>query len=163
MSRGGLRSGGGDAYDLKMQKRRDHNCLEFSVATAVLGALVAVAAIIMAGFAIGYAQRDAKLQTYVASSAIVNSPFQHALDATAAPLAMVLPNDLSDYVGKTYQIYSRSNQPHTVTIAAGSLTTTYDGVNTIATFGGAIGDGFTMFVLDKNRVVILHSVNIAFS
>lgn len=61
----------------KLKERRRQNCANFVIATSILGAVIAVAAIIMAAITIGYATRNATSQTYVASGVVVASPFYH--------------------------------------------------------------------------------------
>jgi len=103
-------------------------------------------------------------QSYVTSGPIRPSPYTIFLDSTAAPIAMTLPNDLSSYnVGEEYTVLSRSAQPHTITIEAGALGTTWDGVNKVATFGGAKGDGLIFHVLAKDLVQVTFVNNVAFS
>lgn len=132
-------------------------------ATSIIAICLAIAGTVIAIFAyvdVGYLTNAESLTT---SQPIRPTPYAFHLDSSAAPLAMSLPNDLSAYVGRVYAIYSRTDQPHTVTIDSGTLATTWDGVNKVATFGGAKGDGLTFRVLAKDLVVVLQTKNIAFS
>ena len=74
---------------------------------------------------------------------------------------MTLVNDLSPFLNKEYAIYSRTAFAHTITIAAGA--STWNGADKIATFGGAIGDGFKFRVLDTNLIAVTSNTNVAFS
>jgi len=135
------------------------NC---AAGTAIF-AIIAVAGVaVLAAIALNSARHKDRLQTFTTSTEINNTPYKVRLDG-AGPLAMTLPNDLSGFVGATYFITAGTAQIHTVTISPGPLTTTFDGVNTIATFGGAVGDGIEMEVISKDRIVIFGNVNVAFS
>ena len=76
---------------------------------------------------------------------------------------MTLPNDLGHLVGIRFRVWSRTAQPHTIRIAAGGLNPTFDGTNKLATFGGAIGDGFVFEVIDRNRIVVEPVRNVVFT
>ena len=76
---------------------------------------------------------------------------------------MVLENDLGSRIGRVYRVWSRSAQPHTVRITSGALATTWDGTSTLATFGGAIGDGFVFEVISKTQTVLLSVNNVVFT
>ena len=96
------------------------------------------------------------------SGQIPNTPYKIRLDGASA-LAMTLPNDLSGYVGATYVISAGTAQTHTVTIQPGIYSTTFDGTNTIASWGGAVGDLIQIEVIGKDRIVVTSNVNVAFS
>jgi len=132
-------------------------------ATTIVAAIIAIVAIIMGTLAFVRMSNIIYAQSYVVSGPIRPSPYTIHLDATAAPQAMTLPDDLSDWVGREYAILSGSDQPHTVTIEAGSLGTTWDGVNKVATFGGAKGDGIMFHVIAKDLITVTFTKNIVLS
>lgn len=76
--------------------------------------------------------------------------------AATSPLAMTLPVDLTP--GRVYHVWSTTAVAHTIT-----STTPWDGVNSVVTLGGAIGDGLVFAVTDSNRIVIETSKNIVLS
>lgn len=140
----------------------------FSLALAFIAMGICIAAIIVASGAKSAATRDQTSQIHLMSEVILPSPHAHYLGATAIDLAMVLPNDLSDYVGKVYRVWATSAKPHKVTIASGGKNPEFCGDNVmthpkIATFGGAIGDGFVFEVVADNKVVIIAVNNVQFS
>ena len=117
---------------------------------------------VLVGITLNTALYSTQITVYTNDGQIENNPLSFALDSTTA-LARSLPNDLQSYVGRVFKVYSRSAQAHTVTLTAGTLTTTWDGTNTVATFGGAIGDGLTFLVLARDKIVILSNTNVVFS
>lgn len=78
----------------------------------------------------------------------------------AAVAAMTLPGDLSSYLDDPYCVISKTAFPHTITMGAGA---TWDGANTIATFGGAAGDMICFHVFSSTQVAVGPIQNIAFS
>lgn len=122
-----------------------------------------VAALVVSVLAYQDAGNPQSATTHLISRVLPVTPFAHYLDATDAPLAMLLENDLSGRVGHVYRVWSRSAQPHTVTIQAGGHNPTWDGTSKTATFGGAIGDGFVFEVVDKNKVVLVAVNNVVFA
>jgi len=132
------------------------------VGSLVFVAVLAVAAAVLASFALSYSLYSTQFRRYTTAGVIDNSPFAAYLDATN-PLAMTLPNDLINYVGRTFTVVSQSAQAHTITLSAGTLTTTWDGANTVATFGGAIGDSITFHVFDHDKITIISNTNVVFS
>ena len=145
------------------KKRKKWNMAGCVFATSIVAILAALAALglgIYVFVGLGYVTSAESLS---ASGPIRPTPYAFHLDASAAAIAMTLPNDLSAHVGRTYAIYSRTAQPHTVTIDAGTLATTWDGANTVATFGGAKGDGLTFRVLAKDLITVVSTKNVAFS
>lgn len=142
---------------------RQQNFLNANVALSILVLIAAGVAIYFAAIATQGVSRLENAQSYTISGAILSQPYAAHLDSSAALIAMTLPNDLASYIGKQYSVYSTTAQPHTITIAGGVHTTTWNGVNTIATFGGAIGDGLTFRVISESRIVIVSVTNVAFS
>lgn len=125
--------------------------------------IISIIAIWLASDARSVSTESRSPMEHLLSREIPPSPLVHYLDSTAGPLTMTLPNDLSAYVGKVYRIRSRSAQPHVVRISTGGDNPTWDGTNTLATFGGAIGDGMVFEVVSKDRIVLDPVTNVAFS
>lgn len=131
--------------------------------TVVFLFVVVAGLAVLSGIALDRALYTSSDVTIATSNSILpSSPYAIRIDGTA-PVATVLPNDLQAYVGRTFYVYSLSAQAHTITITAGTLTSTWDGTNTVATFGGAIGDGMTFHVLSRDRIVIVSNTNVVFS
>lgn len=134
-----------------------------SAGTAIFAIIALAGAFILGGVALNEANNSSSLASYTSSGSTISStPFKVRIDG-ASPLDLRLPNDLSTYVGKTFVITAGTAHAHTVTIESGSLTTTFDGSNNIATLGGAVGDGFVMEVIGKDRVVVFGNINTGFS
>lgn len=135
------------------------------VAIIILFMSLSGAALAVAIMSHNTAWHSESARPYVASGALDGSgPLAHYLDGTAAPLAMTLENDLSARVGKVYRIWSRTAQAHTVRISSGALISTWDSAgSTLATFGGAIGDGFVFEVISRNQCVLISVNNVVFS
>lgn len=132
------------------------------VGSLIFLAVLVVASAVLGGLALNYSMYTTRFHRYTVDGSIDNSPFAIYLDATT-PLAMTLPNDLTNYVGRTFTVVSQSAQAHTVTLSAGTLSPTWDGTNTVATFGGAIGDGVTFHVFDRDKITVISNTNVVFS
>ena len=132
-----------------------------TLAAAILAVIIAVVAIVLGGLAYTNVSRFTGEVSIHSSGALPDSPFPIYLNQAAAPLAMLLPIDLGNRVGNVYRVWSKTAQPHTLTIASGGAT--WDGTNRVATFGGAIGDGLVFEVIDATKVVVWTSINVAFS
>jgi len=100
--------------------------------------------------------------SYTISTRISANPLSHVVSGGAA-LQMTLPNDLTHYVGRVYNFDCASTALHRLTFEAGPLSPTYDGANTIAECGGAIGDGFTFKVSSPTLVRIISNTNMNLS
>ena len=135
------------------------NC---AAGTAIFAILLVIGSCVLGGIALSAARYKDTIASYTQSGVISSTPYKIRLDGLSA-LSMTFPNDLTPYLGATYVISAGTAQAHTVTISAGSISTTYDGVSTIATLGGAIGDGFMVEVISRDRMVILSNTNTAFS
>lgn len=132
--------------------------------TSLIAFVVAAVAIILGAVAIGEAGNLSSQRVYETSIDIQPTPYQIGLGSdSGGALLMTLPNDMYNFVGRRYTINSLNAQMHTVTIDSGTLATTWDGVNKIATFGGAKGDGFTFVVLEKDLIRIESVTNVVFS
>ena len=133
-----------------------------SAGIAIFVFLAVIGCYVFGVFTLNNSRYKDTLASYTTSGEIKNTPYKIRLDG-AAPLAMTLPNDLSAYVAVTYSIFAGTAQAHTITIPAGTYSTTFDGTNTIATFGGAVGDGIMIEVIGKDKIVIISNTNVAFS
>lgn len=148
----------------RMPSRRRHesDCSGCITGTVIFLFVVVIGVAILSGLAFNNSIASSTSVLLSQSGAIANRPHSVAIDGTS-PVAATLPNDLLNYVGRTFYMYSVSAQPHTITILAGTLATTWDGTNTIATLGGAIGDGVTFHVLARDKIVIISNTNAIFS
>lgn len=123
------------------------------IAISVLAIIVAAVAIGLAGFAISHNNNESGPRLLYISGPLPSTPFVTYIDQAAAPLAMTIP--LGGFAaGNVYRIWSRTAQPHTLTLQGGA---TWDGVKTVATWSGAIGDGLVFEFLDSTKVG-LHTV-----
>jgi len=122
----------------------------FTLATSVLAIMFGIAAIVLGALAYSYLQYDIAPAFVRGSGPIPPTPYVFYVDAGSAA-AMVLPNDLSAYVGKVIRIWSRTSQAHTLTIDG--FGSTFDGLGNTVQFGGAIGDGVVFEVILPNLVV----------
>jgi len=79
----------------------------------------------------------------------------------AAVAAMTMPIDLTPYLNNKICVISKSAFAHTITLGAGA---TWNGADTIATFGGAVGDGLCFTVISLTTMFVMGTpVNVAFS
>lgn len=78
----------------------------------------------------------------------------------AAVAALTLPIDLTPYVNNKICLISHTAFAHTVTLGAG---TTWDGANTVATYGGAANDAVCFIVTSLTSLLVISSNNIVFS
>lgn len=124
--------------------------------------LIGLAALGIGVWAVVQSEYPLKQNTYSISTTIPSTPLSHVVTGGAA-LSMQLPNDLTRYMGREYHFDCASTALHRLTIAAGPLTTTYDGVNTIAECGGALGDGFSFKVTGPTLVRITSNNNMNLS
>lgn len=131
-------------------------------AAAVLGVLAGITGCILGGLALGRVNHFNAPGIIHQSGVLPASPEPLYLDQAAAPLQMTLPSNLADRVGNVYRVWSRTDQPHTLQIAAGTGTT-WDGTNFKATLGGAKGDGLVFEVVAPNQIVVHLVRNTVFS
>lgn len=147
-----------------MVDKHEQNFRNCMFATAIAVVIVAAGALIWTSVLWSDLNTLTQVNSYLTNGVLGTNDYTVHLDSTAAALAITLPNDLSKYnMGKIYMIHSNTAQPHTVTIDPGTLTTTFDGVNTAATFGGGVGDGFAFKVISKTRAVVMSPINIVFN
>lgn len=129
-----------------------------TLATSVLAVLISIAAIVVGVLAYVYLQYHIAPAIIRGSGPIPSSPYVFYVDAAGAPAAMILPNDLSEYVGKVYRIFSRTSQPHTLQLSGTG--NTFDGIGSTVQFGGAIGNGLVFEVIAPNFVVVHVAKNV---
>ena len=89
-------------------------------------------------------------------------PQNQVLAGGTAPLAMTLPNNVIEFVGKQYTVDCATLPHHTITILGGSLTTTWDGVHKVATCGGPF-TGFSFRVINNNYIRVTASTGVTFT
>jgi hypothetical protein len=130
--------------------------------TVIFALVLSLGVALLSAFALSYALYPITNTIYTSNAAIQNSPLVGHIDSSVA-LTLTLPNDLSEFVGRTFTFYSRSAHPHVIQIQGGTLTTSWDGVNTVATFGGAKGDGLVFHVFDRNQIAVISNTNVVFS
>lgn len=133
--------------------------------TATFAAVIL--AVIVAGIAIGFGIAAYSYYGYFNSPSLISyggplpvTPYVFYITASGSPAALTLPNNLANYVGNVYRIWSLTNQPHTITIQG--MGSTFNGAATVATFGGAIGDGFVFEVISANFIRVIQAVNVIF-
>lgn len=132
------------------------------LAAAALAVIAGVLGCILGGIAFSTDSHFNHPHRIRVSGEIGSTPYVIHLDQATSPLAMTLPTELSSRVGNVYRIWSLTAQPHTITIGGGTGTT-WDGTNTVATFGGSAGDGFVYEIISPNKIVIWSVTNVAFS
>ena len=133
------------------------------VAFSVVGVLCAIAAIVVAVLAYNAANFPTSFVVHQSDGILSNSISSHYLESSGVPLAMTLPSDLSNYIGRKYSVWSTTSQVHTIRIASGGFDPTFGGTATLATFGGAIGDGLVFEVMAKNLIVAIQVFNVVFT
>ncbi len=147
--------------DKDLAERRYRSTRNILISIAVFALIIAIPFAVLAGLAYtGTNQFTSPLAIYVAQQMPV-APYIIHIGGSSIPVALTLPNDLTPYIGKIYRIWSVSPQIHTVSIQGTG--TTYDGVTTVATFGGAVGDGFVFEVLQANRIVLISTNGVTFT
>lgn len=142
------------------ETKKSRCCRTATFAAAILAVIVAAIAIGLGSAAYSYYGYFTSPASITGSGLLPSTPYAFYIDSSAIPANMILPNNLSEYVGKVYRIWSRTAQAHTVTISG--LGSTFDGVATTATFGGAIGDGFEFEVISANFIRVTNPVNVVF-
>ena len=133
----------------------------FTLATSLLAAIFGIAAIVLGALAYSYLQYHIDPAIIRGPGPITSSPYVFYIDASGFPAELILPNDLSDYVGKVYRVWSRTSEAHTIRIAGFGVT--FNGVGSTLTFGGAVGDGVVFEVISPAFVVIHNSRNVVIS
>lgn len=131
------------------------------VSASILAVIIAVVVAVVAGFSLTYVNYFNSPVPIYNEGVLPATPYVFHLEGSGSPVVLTLPNDLTDRIGNIYRIWSKTNQPHTVTITGTG--TTFDGVSTQAVFGGSIGDGFTFEVISKNRIVLGIVSNVIFN
>lgn len=143
---------------------RNRRCLGLVIALSIVCVCISIAAIVCGVLGWRAGSFMSSSTTHLSSGPLPLSPSAHYLASTDGPLAMTIENDLSGRgAGTIYRIYSTTAQPHTVVILAGVENTNFKGNLKTATFGGAIGDGFTFEVTSKNTMAIGPVTNVQFT
>lgn len=142
---------------------REWGCKEFLCSIVILAVIASVASVVVAGVALQRVNYNLMPNAYDEAQALVASDLSVQITANEA-ISITVPNDLLDHVGRTYTVYSTTAFAHTLEISTvGPLTTSWDGVNKKATLGGAVGDGLTFVVIDRDKIVVTSNTNVAFS
>ncbi len=141
--------------------RRYRSTRNIIISIAAFALVIAIAFAVLAGLAYGDVRNYSNPIALYVNQQMPASPFVFHVGGSALPVALTLPNDLTPYIGKIYRLWSVSPQVHTLTIQGTG--TTFDGVNKVATWGGAIGDGVMFEVLQANRIVLISVNNVNFS
>ncbi len=141
--------------------RRYRSTRNILISVAAFALVISVVFAVLAGFAYAEAYRYSTPLALYVNQQMPGSPFIFHVGGSALPVALTLPNDLTPYVGRVYRIWSVSPQIHTLAIQGTG--TSFDGTNTLATWGGAIGDGLEFEVLQANRIVLISVNNVVFS
>lgn len=141
--------------ELRNETRR-WNYATFALAIlAVLGVAIACG---IAGYT--YGQMPAS-NSLVVSGLLPTTPYTFLINAAANPITLQMPGNLQDYGTATpYAIWSLTAQQHVIQLGLGA---TFDGTNTRATFGGAVGDGLVFQVISATRVAVISVNNVVFS
>lgn len=131
----------------------------FAVACVVTLSVIAISFAIVAWFDASF---SLNYSTYTVSGPIASSPASHLL-AGSLVMSMSLPNNLADYVGKFYHIDCASLLAHSITIAPGTLPTTWDGTHRVATCTLGAGGGLSFRVISPGQVRIVGSTSVTFT
>jgi hypothetical protein len=136
------------------------------VALMVIGGICGVVAIAVSG---AFASRtlDATSQkVYAVTHQMFTHPLNHVL-TSSAPVNLILPNDLTPYIGSHYTIDCETGAAHEVSITAGSLPTVWQAgtmLRTATCIGGTSGrSGFSFRVISASHVRVTEESNMAFS
>lgn len=123
----------------------------------------ALAAVVLAYFAWRYALFGPTQVVYTVSGRLSTSPSGQVLQGATSAIAMTLPNNLLEYIGGFYHVECTTPFAHSVSIALGSLVTTWDGSHTVATCTGGPGSGFSYYVVNPFIIRIVSPTGITFS
>jgi hypothetical protein len=132
----------------------------------IIGLAVTCVAVSIAAIVLGYEGYTGVSQfnqpTYVyTSQPFPSTPYVFYIESSGAAVTLTLPNDLTEYIGNTYRIYSNTAQMHVVQLTTPGAT--FDGATTIATFGGNIRDGFEFEVTGTTIANVKFIKNVVFS
>jgi len=138
----------------------------------VVIALIFVCAILgLVGFIVSWVSYtravDATSQlVYPVSKTMHARPLNHVMTGPSV-VTLILPNDLSPYVGREYTIDCETGPAHEVRITPGPLPTFWGatpGIRTATCTGGTTArSGFSFRVVSKSHVRITQQDNVAFS
>lgn len=137
-------------------------CAWFNPLVAGVIVTFGVLAFVFGIWAFYTAQFTTSFSQYSASVQLSPQPSSHLIVGDSI-ITITLPNNLVEFVGKTYNIDCGTMFPHKIKLAAGSPQIKWDGVNTLATCAGA-GSGFTFHVVSPFYLRIIGTpVGIMFS
>ena len=147
--------------DRVLQKRKPGiKCGGCACVTIVLLTLAIIALTLVSALALNNAANHNTAKVYSASGELQPNPFGQLLSGGGSPLAMTLPDDVADFLHKTYSMTSIDNQTHVLTLPTG---VTFDGGLTVATFDGQIGSSITYrpVLASKIHVVSVFGVTLS--
>ncbi len=128
-------------------------CQWFSPLIGGVVVAFAVLAFVAGMWAFYTAQFTTSFTQYTATAPMSSTPSSHVIVADSA-ITVTLPNNLVEFVGKTYNIDCGTNFMHIWKIGAGLPQTTWDGTNTMAKCLSA-GGGMTFHVVGQNYLRII--------
>ena len=129
-------------------------------ACSILAVIISAIAITVGGLAYTYYGYSTSPSPIYGSGPLPSTPYAFYIRSSAVPVQIVLPADLTPFVGKVYRIWSLTAQGHTIVIGGGF--NYFNGAANTATFGGAIGDGFEFEVISPTFVRVISDVNVVF-
>ena len=136
-------------------------CLWFSPVVAGAVVTFGVLAFVAGMWAFYTAQFTTSFTQYTATAPMSPTPSSHVIVADSL-VTVTLPNNLVEFVGKTYNVDCGSNFLHVWKLGPGLPQTTWDGgTSTIAKCGGA-GAGMTFHVVGQNYLRIISSTGMVF-
>lgn len=141
--------------DLRNEQRR------WSYATFALAVLAILGVVVSCGLA-GYVfSIQPGSATLTVSGVLPATPYTFLINSAANPITIQMPGNLNGYgTATSYAIWSLTTQQHVIQLGLGA---TFDGTNSRATFGGAIGDGIVFQVISSSRVAVISVNNVVFS
>ncbi len=135
-------------------------CLWFSPVVAGAVVTFGVLAFVAGMWAFYTAQFTTTFTRYTATAPMSSTPSSHVIVADSL-VTVTLPNNLVEFVGKTYNVDCGSNFMHVWKLGPGLPQTTWNGADTIAKCGGA-GAGMTFHVVGQNYLRIISSTGMVF-
>jgi hypothetical protein len=122
-----------------------------------------IAALIVAALAYVHADYSLTQVNHYQNGRLECSPLAHVMGGTT-PLVLTLPNDLSAYVGRVYQVDCVSALAHTVVIEPGSAATWTAGTPNIRTATClSAGGGFGFRVVSATGIRLIDPRDVSFT
>jgi hypothetical protein len=141
------------------QERRGWWCIQLD-ALIVLSSLLGVLGLGLAIYAISNANIWS-FQGVINTSGTLAPSVVGVYITTNSPVVLSLPRDLTDYIGKTYNVDCALAAGHKVQIAPGGAV--WDAaLHTVATCSTA-NSGLTFRVVAKDKIRVISSINVAFT